>query len=262
MTSAAPCPPPLTGLAVLAPSTRHADVAFRARRPRGLVLVLHAGGFVWGSARSSATLACRISHWGYDTLSVDYPPGDYRGAARYARARARAAKRRHLRVFAVGESAGGALAVDLAAHGLLRGAVAVAAPTDLVRWHGVTGPGFATAATYWHRIRLSASARARWSPLREMTGVSTPLLLAHSRGDRIVPYSQSARLHSKAPSSVLCALSAGHMVDRSWIASARRWLAFLTTRRSGSSAAAMNTRAICGSGRATRARSDGLARRG
>ncbi len=90
---------------------------------RPVLLLLHAGGFVFGV--SEMPYAERTARrFGFRPRFVDYPAGDLPGAVRAARRAAIRAERNGHRVFAYGESAGGTLAALLA-----QGQLALAAST-------------------------------------------------------------------------------------------------------------------------------------
>ena len=188
--------------------------------PKGTVLIFHAGGFVYGNARSGETHCQDFVDAGYDAVSVDYPTYDYPGAVRYSRRAARGARKRGLPTYAVGWSAGGNLAAMLAALREVNAAVAISAPSNLVSWNGKN----------WHyyrdMIKLPTwEARRRASPyFRYRPGRSCPLLLMHGRPpDRIVHYWQSVRFARKDHLKLIT-LKHGHLKDPSAGPRAVRWI--------------------------------------
>jgi hypothetical protein len=74
------------------------------------------------------------------------------------------------------------------------GAVAVGAPTDLVRWSPggpVAGREWNSPRAYWRDVGATLRERRAASPLRLGGHGSAPLLLFHSRVDEVVPVAQA-----------------------------------------------------------------------
>ena len=112
-----------------------------------VALLLAAGGFVTHEPIRAPDTPCRRE------VVVAYPTRDLAGAWRHTRRVAL----RHPGAYAVGESAGGTLALNLAARGLVRGAVVLGAPTRLVGWPPIPG--------YWRRMHAPQRLRRElWSP--------------------------------------------------------------------------------------------------
>lgn len=187
------------------------------------VLVFHGGGFLYGVPALEEPFARRLQRRGFEVRSVGYPLGDVERALRYARRTAREARRAGRRVYAVGESAGGSIAVHLAERRLVDRAVAVAAPTDFARWNPPRLDP-AQRGSIWRRLGLSLRERARLSP--RPSPRSAPLRLFHSRADTVVPYRQSLRyVASSGGTATIRRLRGEHLSDRAWERDALRWLA-------------------------------------
>ena len=105
-------------------------------------------------------------------IVVGYPVGDLRGAWQAARD----AARQHPGAYAVGESAGGTLALNLAEQGLVRGAVVMGPPVDLMTWPGTPG--------WWREVR-GATPRLRSS--LTVRRVRRPTVLVYGAEDDVVP---------------------------------------------------------------------------
>jgi pimeloyl-ACP methyl ester carboxylesterase len=105
-------------------------------------------------------------------IVVAYPVGDLRAAWRSAR---RAAVR-HPGAYVVGESAGGTLALNLAARGLVRGAVVMGPPVNLVTWPGTP--------SFWDGVRHSSPGLRRTLSVRRVT---RPTVLVFGAADGVVP---------------------------------------------------------------------------
>lgn len=158
-----------------------ADIVVHPRaEPRATVLVMHPGGWVYGSATTALPAARYLARHGYRAVSLDYPLLDVRRSYRYARW----AVHRYRATFAVGESSGGTIASWLAARRCVRAAVAVSAPQDLPLWA-------ATSAypTYLPIVGLPSGAW-EWSPARRYSPRSAPLLGVYWDGDPFVPLEQ------------------------------------------------------------------------
>lgn len=209
-------------LAALNAAPKH-DQVYRTHRgkPKGLVLLAHPGGFLLGSSSQQDKLARTYVRAGYNVRSLAYPLNDYRGAVRYSRKAALAARRRGRKVFAVGESAGGTLATDLALRGIVNGAVAVGAPTDFRRWYPKQLPGM-TREKYREQIKMSNPAKA--SPItRARSPRRSDLLLFHSTQDETVDFGQSERFAHRS-GAMLRELRGPHLADTSWVQRSRRFM--------------------------------------
>jgi acetyl esterase/lipase len=167
-------------VAVLVPRQAQADVVVEPHaKAKANVLVVHGGGFEFGTAADDRPTAEYLAAHDYRAVSIDYPLFDVRAAYRSAR---RKARRYHSR-FAVGESVGGTIAAWLAAHRCVRAAVTQDAPMDLTRpllresWQDEIG---------LHGLR----ARRALSPRFAYAG-QAPLLVLHFTGDPLVPATQA-----------------------------------------------------------------------
>src|SRR2546423_7484899 len=98
-------------------------------------------------------------------------------------------------------------------------AVAISAPTNLVAWNRHN----------WHYYRQTLRLRTwrarRWaSPFYRWRRSSCPLLLMHSREDRVVHYWQSVSF-ARSIHSRLIKLKGGHLADRSSGPRSVHWIA-------------------------------------
>jgi alpha-beta hydrolase superfamily lysophospholipase len=144
---------------------------------------------------------------------VEYPLRNYFGALRVSERAAR--WRRGRPVYAVGWSSGGNLAAMLAARGEVDGAVAVAAPSNLLTWQH---------DSYWHDlVPLTRRQRRLASPVYCYERSRTRLLLMHSREDTVVPYRQSVALARRAHAR-LVPLEGDHLADRSALRRSIVWV--------------------------------------
>ncbi len=184
-------------------------VVFRpdSGRPKGVVLAIHGGGWTSTGAAAMAAEApeaARYARDGWLTYSIDYRPGPY--ALPDMLASYDLIRRSHPRstICASGDSAGGHLALMLAAkRRSLACAISHAGPTDLLDF---------PAGVVHDRIRdylapyVSLHA---WSPEVRARRIRQPLLLAYAPGDTVVPYAQGLAMRAAAPHARLITLPAG-----------------------------------------------------
>jgi pimeloyl-ACP methyl ester carboxylesterase len=206
--------------AVASPPAR-ADVTCSARHPRASLVLFHPGGF-GGLSAAWLRVACRdFARLGFRAVSVEYPLGNYRRAVAFAR---RAVRRGS---FAVGWSAGGTLAAQVALEHRVRGAAIVSAPVDFTAY-GTIGD--------WLALGVAPAQRVSLSPLFEPAPDPVPMLAMYSRGDRVVTYAQGLRFARRVHAMFrpiagchLCSLLRGH-TDTARIAS---WISARIQRRAG-----------------------------
>jgi acetyl esterase/lipase len=171
---------------------------------KGVVLVIHGGGWQGGQHRLMDAIepdARRLARWGYLAWSVDYRSG--RHSVEDVIDWYRLIRSRYPRqpVCAKGTSAGGHLALMLAVQTRIPCVIDESGPTDLRRFD------FRTVDRFFPTPR----ARRAFSPLgyAETNAFSgTEILLAHLRGDELVPFAQSRRF-ARAIDSRLVALPTG-----------------------------------------------------
>jgi acetyl esterase/lipase len=196
-----------------------ADVVCRPpHAARATLLYLHPGGFVEGRAGDPGNLRiCReFAAHGYLTRVVEYPLLDLTGAVRAAN---RAASREHGRAVAVGDSAGGTLALLLAAQGRVAAAASFGAPTDLLTWP--------TDQHAWDKFHTTTARRRAASPYWQVTARAAPALVMHDPRDIVVPFDQATRMAARMPTARLVRAKAAafyHVWRASDRALIRRWL--------------------------------------
>ena len=189
-------------------------------RAHTAVVVVHGGGFIIGDQSQTSDTCRSLAAQGFRVVNVSYPKGDLLGAEAAVFAAARQARTSHRRVFAYGESAGGGLALLLAARRLVDGAYAWAPVSDVFSWRlnsEVSG------ADWWRYFKdLSPQTLRRVSALSFASRRSSPALVVHGRDDRMVPFSQSVKLAKLWPSMRLRPRSGGHEVyEPSFLAATR-----------------------------------------
>lgn len=179
-----------------------------ARRPRGVVLLVHGGAWRAVGPREAVQMRPEARRWlrrGWATANVDYRP---RHRSLDDVTRAYDAIRRRVGwstpVVVLGDSAGGHLSLLLAARRPgVSAVIARAAPTDPVRvagertWNprlGRPSGAFPRVLARLWRSALGPRWRASWSPVRQASRIRVPVLLAGAVRDPLVPPAQARDL--------------------------------------------------------------------
>lgn len=150
------------------------------------------GGFVERQPVRYAVRGLRRS--GFDPVVAKYPTHDLAGAVKFATDLAK----RNPRAYALGFSAGGTLAQNLAARGLVKRTVSVGSPGNLRKWD--TNPSFwgygDGATSQWDLVGATRRERWRASPdrLYRNRGPHRRSLVIHSRDDGMVPFEQAQEM--------------------------------------------------------------------
>ena len=180
-----------------------------AASPRGAVLILHGNA---GNISQRIDYALMFRKLGYATLLVDYrgygkssgapsEEGTYRDADAAWRwlTQTRGIAERDIVVF--GESLGGGVASWIAARHTPRALVLASTFTSAVDLG---------AELYWF-LPVRLISRFRYDTFQRLPEVRAPVLVVHSPGDEIIPYSHGQRLYAAArePKAFL-ELSGGH----------------------------------------------------
>lgn len=179
-------------------------------RPRALLILIHGGswaGYDPKALQLEVRSAVPYRQAGYETLAVDYPAGLH-GIQQVERIY-RAARRRvgNLPICAIGTSAGGQIALMLAAkYPDLRCVVDEAGPTDLPAL--ARQPGGATAYRIAERM-LGVTNLERLSPALHAASIRAKLLLVYAQTDPLVPVAQGTEMARADPSARLIILPPG-----------------------------------------------------
>jgi len=192
-----------------------------ARQPRGTVLLLHGNA---GNISHRLDWLQMFDRLGYSTLIIDYrgygksggepsEQGTYLDAEAAWRHLVETRKIPQRRIVLVGESIGGAIAAWLAARH---------PPGALVIASGFTSVPDLGAKLYpFLPVRLLA--RIRYDTRESLQSVTSPVFIAHSRDDEIVPFEHGLALYAaaKEPKQFL-ELSGGHnegfiFMRESWV---------------------------------------------
>lgn len=159
-----------------------------AGKPLATVLLLHGGGFWFGSPEQLGRTCRLLASRGFRAVSLQLPLGDLSGQFETVTRRVRLERKRSAsRLFTYGESAGGALALYPAARGWVDGAFAWAPVTQL-------DPDGCAICRFDLLTGSSPQQRARYSPLRWVSRRSSAALVIHGSADTTVPLAQNMRL--------------------------------------------------------------------
>jgi acetyl esterase/lipase len=173
-----------------------------AAEPRPVLLLIHGGGFVEGTPAMmdyAATIAAREGD--FVTRQPAYPLNDLAGAFERLAGVALALGAQGREVYAYGDSAGGAIAVWLAANGYVEAAAGKAPPTALVGWRSATARHYATADASdrrsWRHLRATPRVRRKYSTAFGRS--LRPVRIYQSCADTVVPCSVSINFARRDP---------------------------------------------------------------
>jgi acetyl esterase/lipase len=173
---------------------------------RGVMITIHGGAWISTGAAAmagEAPEAERYASQGWLVHNIDYRPGRY--AVRDTLAAYDRIRRLHPRspICASGDSAGGHLALMVAARRpSLTCAISNAGPTDLVHFPaGQVGDVI-------HQYLAPYMDLRRWSPALGARRIRQPLLLVYAPYDTVVPYAQG-RAMRRAPHAEFVSLRPG-----------------------------------------------------
>jgi hypothetical protein len=180
---------------------------------RGVVIGIHGGAWYGVGRELSMTVRDDLERWrrhGWRGVIVDYPPGgDAPASVLRAYDRVRARYGPDLPICLYGESAGGQLALMVAAQRHDVACVETAgAPTDL----GAIDPSLSALAEHADRNARTAfpgDELAAASPIRFAGDIRARLLLTHLRGDRVIGVAHAERMAEVAGRSELLVLEPG-----------------------------------------------------
>lgn len=173
---------------------------FQGRRPRGIMLLIHGGGWYIvgpGPLAGQRESALRWRRRGWLTVNIDHPPcGESLDGVLWFHDLVRARLGRGLPLCASGASSGAHLALMLAARRRDVACVIGEAPfTDLTALRGrVSASGSASGAESAADLALAAfgaSRLAALSPIRHVGAIHARVLLAIGRRDVILPLAQA-----------------------------------------------------------------------
>ena len=174
----------------------HDPVVHSVRKARGLVVLVHAGGWSGPNQQRQWALdfwpgrSFRAARW--STISIDYAAGQAGLASVTDQLRSALAGAPHRRMCVYGESSGAHLAL-LAAADLpqLRCVIGLGAPTDLDRWRNdAVTAGNAEWFANWSQTAEPAfgpSADARFEPVAVGRRIAAHVLLVGQGDDHVLP---------------------------------------------------------------------------
>jgi acetyl esterase/lipase len=177
-------------------------------KPRGVMLIFSGGAWLAPPPTEIETTRHyeeRYVKLGWVAVNVGYRPGGEQSFADVTRAYDRA-KREHpdVPICAVGESAGGHLALMLAIERELDCIEPVGAPVDLTG--GLPRILEKTAESVFGKDELE-----RWSPLLRSDELRGRVMIVHAQNDKAVPVSQARALKRKLPEAELVVLPPGEL---------------------------------------------------
>lgn len=177
------------------------QVNFPRGQPKGIVLLIHGGGWVYVGPTQVHTLDPQVEQFvgdGWITVNTDYAP--LAGSLPDVRAVYDAIRQRFappLPICAYGQSAGANLALLLAESRPVSCVIDAAGPTDLAKLRGM-------AADYFiDQLEEAGVTRAEYSPaLQAGQRLTVPTLAEYAKYDWLVPLSQGQELQVNDPAHV------------------------------------------------------------
>lgn len=208
-----------------------APQAVAATEPRPVLLLIHGGGFFEGGPAAMDYAAdIAATHGGFATLQPSYPLDDLPAAFRRVRDLALALRAEGHRVYAYGDSAGGAIAAWLASRGFVRAAAAKSPPTALRGWNSRYARHYATALPgdphSWLHLRTTPADLRVYSSAHRPS--RRPLRILQSCADTVVPCAMNIGFARRDPRVSLLRVWGQHGDPVARAYSFRRGLAWLT----------------------------------
>jgi pimeloyl-ACP methyl ester carboxylesterase len=169
--------------------------------PKGVVLLIHGGGWVYGGPTQLQTLAPQVSQFladGWETVNTDYSPlaGSLPDVlAVFDTIRQQVGPSRPICLY--GQSAGANLALLVAEARSVSCVIDAAGPTDLP-------PLEQLAANYFiAQLKAAGVSDTAWSPARQAAQkLTAPTLAEYANYDWLVPLSQGQELRQSDPAHV------------------------------------------------------------
>jgi acetyl esterase/lipase len=176
--------------------------AAEAAEPRPVLLLIHGGGFFEGSpAAMDYAAEIAADEGAFLTLQPAYPLNDLPGAFQRLREVALELRDRGRRVYAYGDSAGGAIAAWLASRGLVRAAAAKSPPTALRAWRSRYARHYVTALPgdrhSWRHLRAGAEDLRAYSSANRPS--LRPIRIFQSCADTVVPCAMNVGFAQRDP---------------------------------------------------------------
>ncbi len=198
--------------------------------PKPVLLLIHGGGF-FGGDPSYMDYAAAIAAQGseFATLQPAYPLDDLPAAFTRMKELALSLRRQGHRVFAYGDSAGGAIAAWLASRGYVRAAVAKSPPTALRAWASPYALRYRTDPPAdphsWRHLRATAESLRAYSSAGQPS--LRPLLIFQSCEDAIVPCAMNIGFAERDPRVSLVRIRGRHADSGAKTSAFRQGLSWL-----------------------------------
>jgi acetyl esterase/lipase len=201
--------------------------------PKPVLLLIHGGGFFGGDPGYMDYAAAIATEQGqFATLQPSYPLDDLPAAFAQMKDLALSLRRQGRRVFAYGDSAGGAIAAWLAARGYVRAAAAKAPPTALRAWDSLFARQYRTDPASdphsWRHLSATEDDLRTYSSARRPS--LRPLRIFQSCEDRIVPCAMNVGFAERDPRVSLVRIWGAHADPEAKAWSFRHGLAWLAAR--------------------------------
>lgn len=201
--------------------------------PRPVLLLVHGGGFYAGAPEAMEYAAAIAADDGrFATLQPAYPLDDLAAAFERVRDVALGLRAQGRRVYAYGDSAGGAIAAWLASRGYVRAAAAKSPPTALRAWRSRYARHYALAPPgdphSWRHLRATAQTLRSYSSANRPS--RRPLLILQSCEDTIVPCAMNVGFAQRDPRVSLVRVRGPHGDPDSRAYSFTRGLRWLSAR--------------------------------
>lgn len=179
-----------------------AAAAEAGSEPRPVLLLIHGGGFFEGSpAAMDYAAEIAAAEDAFLTLQPAYPLNDLPGAFRRLREVALDLRDRGRRVYAYGDSAGGAIAAWLASRGFVRAAAAKSPPTALRAWRSRYARRYVTALPgdphSWRHLHADREDLRTYSSAHRPS--RRPLRIFHGCADTVVPCGMNIGFAARDP---------------------------------------------------------------
>jgi acetyl esterase/lipase len=173
-----------------------------AAEPRPVLLLIHGGGFFDGSpAGMDYAAEIAAAEGAFVTLQPAYPLNDLPAAFQRLRKVALELRDRGRRVFAYGDSAGGAIAAWLASRGLVHAAAAKSPPTALRAWRSRYARHYVTALPgdphSWRHLHAGPEDLLNYSSANRPS--SRPIRIFQSCTDTVVPCAMNIGFAQRDP---------------------------------------------------------------
>jgi hypothetical protein len=179
-----------------------APVGSAEAAPRPVLLLIHGGGFFEGGPEAMDYAAqIAVAQGAFATVQPSYPLDNLPAAFNHVKEVALDLRAQGRRVFAYGDSAGGAIAAWLASHGYVIAAAAKSPPTALRAWHSRYARHYLTAPPgdphSWRHLKVDRQDLRTYSSANRPS--ARPLRIFQSCADIVVPCAMNIGFAERDP---------------------------------------------------------------